>query len=150
MLSLMQNLIRDLSGEQQPAQLPEHQRQLACAALLIEVAHADDNFSQEELSTLRNMLRSKFSLTNEELELLIDNAQNNQQQATSLYEFTQLINEHCDNDDKYQLIESMWAMAYADNQLNKYEEHLIRRVAELIYVSHSDFIRAKVSVRPNE
>ena len=68
-------------------------------------------------------------------------------QATSLYEFTRLINDEYDYDEKLRLIENMWRIAFSDDELDKYEEHLIRKVSELIYVSHSDFIRLKLKVR---
>jgi uncharacterized tellurite resistance protein B-like protein len=67
--------------------------------------------------------------------------------ATSLYEFTRLVNDHYSYDEKYALVGAMWQVAYADKSLNKYEEHLIRRVAELIYLTHDDFIRGKLAAR---
>ena len=64
-------------------------------------------------------------------------------EATSLYEFTRVINDHYSAAQKVQLIEAMWAVAFADGDLDKYEEHLIRQVAELIYVPHQDYVRCK-------
>ena len=66
--------------------------------------------------------------------------------ATSLYEFTRLINDHYSKEQKLLLIQSMWRVAYADNDLNKYEERLIRQVSDLIHVSHSDFMKMKMKV----
>ncbi|GAB1259307.1 tellurite resistance TerB family protein [Aurantivibrio plasticivorans] len=148
MLSLVQKLIRDVSDQQQPTSQPKHHRQLACAALLIEVAYADNDCSDTEQRALHDMLASKFELSTAELDELIRSAQQSQQSATSLYEFTQQINNHYNSEEKFQLVESMWSMAFADGVIDKYEEHLIRRVAELIYISHSDFIRAKLSAKP--
>ena len=65
--------------------------------------------------------------------------------ATSLYDFTKVINDHCSPDQKLQLISAMWTVAYADGDLSKYEEHLIRQVADLTYVSHSDYIHCKLA-----
>ena len=63
--------------------------------------------------------------------------------ATSLYEFTRLINDHFELTEKENLVELLWFVAFADGALDKYEEHLVRRVADLVHVSHGAFIRAK-------
>ena len=68
-------------------------------------------------------------------------------EATSLYEFTRVINDHYGPEEKLTLIASMWQVAYADGDLDKYEEHLIRQVAELTYVPHQDYIRCKLEAR---
>ena len=68
-------------------------------------------------------------------------------EGTSLYEFTRVINDHCCAEQKLQLIKAMWAVAYADGNVDKYEEHLIRQVAELTYVPHSDYIHCKLALR---
>jgi uncharacterized tellurite resistance protein B-like protein len=64
-------------------------------------------------------------------------------QATSLHQFTTLVHQHCTEHEKFELLVSMWELAFADNDLDKYEEYVIRKVADLIYVSHAEFIRAK-------
>lgn len=119
------------------------QKQLAMTALLIEVASADHVFDQVELDTLASLLERKFSLPHEQLLELMDMAKSESAHATSLYQFTQFINRECSHDEKCELIKSMWEVAYADNNIDKYEEYVIRKVADLIYVSHSEFIRAK-------
>lgn len=123
------------------------QKQLAVAALLIEVATADHVMDGTELNALINLLERKFSLPHEQLLELADLAKTEAAEATSLYQFTQLINGECTASEKFELIKGMWEIAYADNQLDKYEEYVIRKVADLIHVSHSDFIRAKSIVR---
>ena len=123
------------------------QKQLAVAALLIEVATADHVMDGTELNALINLLERKFSLPHEQLLELADLAKTEAAEATSLYQFTQLINNECTASEKFELIKGMWEIAYADNQLDKYEEYVIRKVADLIHVSHSDFIRAKSIIR---
>jgi uncharacterized tellurite resistance protein B-like protein len=129
------------------ATMDTDQRQLATAALLIEVASADNSLDDSELGRIQNLLRRKFDLDEDQLATLTKLAREEKDEATSLYQFTQLINEHCTQEDKFKLVAAMWEVAFADNELDKYEEHLIRKVADLIYVSHSDFIRAKLSVQ---
>ncbi len=127
--------------------LTSHQKQLAVAALLVEIAMADHQFSAVEADKLSQLLTQKFSLTTEEIVELIDLAKTESHRATSLYQFTQIVNNHCSPEDKFRLIKAMWEIAYADGNLDKYEDYMIRKVADLIYVPHSDFIRAKSLVK---
>lgn len=129
--------------------LSAHQKQLAVAALLVEVAIADHQFSELELRNLSTILERKFSLSNEELTELINLAKTETDHATSLHQFTQLINQYCNTEEKFSLMKAMWEMAYADGNLDKYEDYIIRKVADLIYVPHSEFIRAKSLSKSN-
>jgi uncharacterized tellurite resistance protein B-like protein len=123
--------------------LTDHQKQLAISALLVEIAMADHHFSEIEANKLNQLLTQKFSLTTNEIADLIDLAKNESHDATSLHQFTQIVNTQCSASDKFRLIIAMWEMAYADGDLDKYEDYMIRKVADLIYVPHSEFIRAK-------
>lgn len=123
------------------------QKQLAVAALLIEVATADHVMEQTELDALIMLLERKFALPHTQLLELTDLAKAETADATSLYQFTQLVNRDCTAAEKFELIKGMWEVAYADNRLDKYEEYVIRKVADLIHISHSDFIRAKSLVK---
>lgn len=123
------------------------QKQLAVAALLIEVGTADRLLDDTELATLRTILHRKYNLDPARLDELSELARSEQDDATSLHQFTYQVNQACNDDEKYELIKAMWEVAYADGELDKYEEALIRKVADLIYVSHSMFIHARNSVR---
>jgi len=123
--------------------LSPHQKQLAVAALLVEVAMADHQFSDQELASLSHSLIRKYSLSTDEISELISLAKSESNHATSLHQFTQIVNQHCDNKEKFNLVKAMWEMAYADGSIDKYEDYLIRKVADLIYLPHSEFIRAK-------
>jgi uncharacterized tellurite resistance protein B-like protein len=120
---------------------------LTTAALLIEVSRADFDMGPEEKSSIINTLRETFELSVLELDSLVEMAEQEVQQSTSLYQFTRLVNDFYDYEQKLLLINSMWQVAYADNNIHRYEEHIIRKVAELIYVTHADFIRLKHTVR---
>ena len=149
---MLNKLSRFIERHLQPASgaspvLSDHQKQLAVAALLIEVAIADHQFSETELSNLGVILDRKFSLSRDELAELINLAKNETNHATSLHQFTQLINQYCTTEEKFRLMKAMWEMAYADGDLNKYEDYIIRKVADLIYVPHTEFIRAKSVVK---
>ena len=93
------------------------------------------------------VLSKQLDISDEDLADLVALAETEAQQATSLYEFTSLINAGYDYAHKLSLIENMWRIAYLDAKLDKYEEHLIRRISDLIYVSHKDFMRTKHSAR---
>lgn len=145
MLSKLSRLLdsRLSPGGSSTQPLDTSQKQLAMAALLVEVAAADHHFDQTELDHLLVLLERKFSLPPDERTALAELARSHAADATSLHQFTQLVNLECTPVEKFALVKAMWEVAYADGHLDKYEEYVIRKVADLIYVSHSDFIRAK-------
>ena len=119
----------------------------ACVALLLETSMADEILDKSELMALKNTLQKDFQINEDEIDELIDLAKENVEDSTSLYEFTRDINDNFDSAERVKLIESMWKIAYADGNIDKYEEHIIRKVSNLIYVAHSDFIKAKLSAK---
>ena len=119
----------------------------ACIALLLETSMADEVLDESELMALKNTLQKDFQINEDEIDELIDLAKENVEDSTSLYEFTRDINDNFDAVERVKLIESMWKIAYADGNIDKYEEHIIRKVSNLIYVAHSDFIKAKLSAK---
>ena len=149
---MLNKLSRFIERHLQPAGgaspvLSHHQKQLAVAAVLVEVAMADHQFSEVELSALGVILARKFTLSHDELGELISLAKTETNHATSLHQFTQLINQYCNDEEKFKLMKAMWEMAYVDGNLDKYEDYIIRKVADLIYVPHSEFMRAKSLVK---
>ena len=131
--------------EEDPAAL-EHRLQLAAAALLIEVSRADYTVDSAELRTIKSVLQTALDISEQEIDELVALAGKAADRATSLYEFTRLINDHYSREQKLQVIQSMWRIAYADDALDKYEERLIRQVSDLIHVPHKEYIRLKVAV----
>lgn len=127
----------------------EHRLQLASAALLMEISSSDQNFSNEEVHELKRILLENFDLDKEELEGLWKLAREEISNATSLYQFTSLINEHYDYAEKVRLLSFLWRVAYADRSLDRYEEYTIRKIADLLYVSHKDYIQTKLAARPD-
>ena len=119
----------------------------ACIALLLETSMADEILDDKEIDALKITLIKDFKIENDEVDELIALAKENVKDSTSLYEFTRDINDNFSAEQRVQLIESMWKIAYADGNIDKYEERIIRKVSNLIYVAHSDFIKAKISAR---
>lgn len=121
--------------------------ELATAALMFELMKTDTSIDAREREVLAQILRDTFSLDEDALQELLQMAENAAQDATSLYEFTSLVNESFDYEQRVKLMENLWRIAYADSRLDRYEEHMIRKVSDLIYLRHSDFIRTKLQVR---
>lgn len=126
---------------------PIDRLQLAAATLLIEVINSDHQLDDREWAETSAILKQCLQLQQGALDDIIKLAKNAAHRATSLYEFTELFNANYTYAEKLALMENMWRVAYADSSLDRYEDHLIRKVSELIYVSHSDFIRTKLKVR---
>jgi uncharacterized tellurite resistance protein B-like protein len=119
----------------------------AAAALLLEMAHLDEVFEPAEQAAIVNAVRESFELSPEQAEELIACANEERTQATDYHQFTSLINARFDAAQKERLIEALWRVAYADQALCKHQEHLLRRLANLLYVPHSAFIAAKLRVQ---
>ena len=116
----------------------------ACAALLIETALADKVFNEEELISMQQTLNKVYKVDEKDIEELINESKKKVSESTSLYEYTRLINDLCDYEDKIRLISNLWSIAFADKHLDKYEEYLIRKISDLLHVSHKDFIQQKL------
>ena len=121
----------------------EHRLQLAAAALMVEMLHVDEQVTTEEETKLRQLIKQRFELNHAEIEDLIELAHNKKHEAIDYYSFTSLLNEHYTQQQKIKLVEDLWQLAFADDHLDKYEEHLLRRLADLLHVPHKDFIRTK-------
>ncbi len=121
----------------------QHGLHLATAALLFEMLRADAEEHPEERRVLENALRERFALSKAETRELAALADREAADAVSLYQFTRLINQHFAPQQKLQVVEMLWQVAFADGRLDRYEEALVRKIADLIHVPHRDFIRLK-------
>ncbi|MEL7558795.1 TerB family tellurite resistance protein [Stutzerimonas chloritidismutans] len=142
MLKALKSLF-DRSGDDQPT---AHSVEVAAAALLIEVGRADYESDADEQKAIIEAIRHGSGVEDAELASLVASAQETAERSTSLYEFTTQINTQYSMDEKFVLIKALWRVAAADGDIHRYEDHLIRRIADLLYVPHTDFIRAKLEV----
>ena len=148
MIDKIKNLISNLSKkEEQNQELDSSLLDNACAALLVEIAFADKDFDDTEKDSLRETLVKTYGLKEEEIEENIQDADRSVEESTSLYGYTRIVNDEFNYEDKLDLIRNLWKVAYADGNLDKYEEHLLRKISDLIHVSHSDFINIKLEMR---
>jgi len=121
----------------------EHQLNLAAAALMIEMVFQDDHIDQQEVAEVKKLLTMQLDVSATDVESLYALAEEEKHSATDYHQFTQLIAKHYSQEQKIKLVESLWRVAFADNKLDKYEEHMVRRISDLIHVSHKDFIKAR-------
>jgi uncharacterized tellurite resistance protein B-like protein len=125
----------------------EHALRVATALLLIEVAKADyaDDLAEDE--AMLASLKQFFALDDAAAGLLIDEARSTADKAVELQQFTRRLHEQLSVAEKQRVVEMLWQVALADSRLDKHEDHLVRRIAELLYVSHADLIRIRNRVR---
>ena len=118
--------------------------QKSICSLMIEVAYADNQLDESELKVMANSL-SKLDIKEEEIQEIVDATLAKSKESISFYEHTRILNDQLDYDQKKEVLNSVWAIAFADGEMDKHEEHLIRRIADLLYLNHKDFINAKLN-----
>lgn len=121
--------------------------QIATAALLVEMMRTDNHIAAEESALIEKTLREQFSLEAGELGDLLKLADAEARQAVGYYPFTSLINKQCSLEQKVRIVEAMWQVAMSDGHISAHENHLMRKIADLLYVGHADYIAAKQRAR---
>ena len=116
---------------------------LAAAALLVEIMGADFAADPVERAAIRALLIERFALPAPDADALLATAEEEVRRSVSLYPAVQLVNERMGREEKARLVGCLWDVAYADGRVDKYEDAAIRKIAELLYVDHGDFIRMK-------
>lgn len=120
---------------------------LATAALLIEMMRMDDEITSVERTAISQTLQTEFGLTGEQIETLLQLAEQEARDANDYYQFTSLINKSCDHAQKVRIIENLWHVAMIDGHLDAHELHLMRKLADLLYIGHADYVAAKTRAR---
>jgi uncharacterized tellurite resistance protein B-like protein len=122
----------------------ERRAHMAAAVLLVEVARSDHDFSDAERQTVLASVQRKFGLTEAEAHEMLALAEAESHEAHDIFQFTSTIDATFTPEQKVRLLEELWRAAYSDSRVHEYEEHLIRRVADMLHLSHSQFIGAKL------
>ena len=143
----MKETLKKWFGLDEPEEIDSLDIQHAAAALMVEVMAADNDWDDVESSRIKALLVITLSLSEAEAEQILAEASDKQKKANDLYQFTSVVNEHYDNEQKFELLKQLWLVAYADGQVDRYEEHMIRKLSELLHLAHSQFIRAKIEAR---
>jgi uncharacterized tellurite resistance protein B-like protein len=124
-------------------QSDEQALRLATAALLIEVTRADFHVEQSERRAVLSAMQDLFELSRQETDELVAMAEEEVDGSVSLFQFTQLVDKEFSQQQKAAVIEMMWRVAFADLNKDHHEEYLVRKVADLLHVPHSTFIRTR-------
>jgi uncharacterized tellurite resistance protein B-like protein len=117
--------------------------QLATAVLFLEMMYIDDKVESKEYEIILALIHQNYCLTNEQTTALMALAEQQRKQAVDYFQFTSLINKEYSLEQKVQLIESLWKIAFIDGVLDMDEEYLVRKIADLLHVPHTAFIMAK-------
>lgn len=145
MLKALKDLVRNLTQATDTASR-EHSLQLAVVALLLEIGRADHSFAQEELAAIERAAAAVFGITPAESNALVDQAAPVVEGAVSLFEFTDVLNRELEPSRKKDILRELWRVAQADGRIDHYEEYYLRKVADLLHLSHKDFIATKLAV----
>ena len=116
---------------------------LATAVLMIDVARADYVFDESEFDRVLKLVEVHFGLTPEQAAELVIEAGDKAEDIVDIHEFTRLLHDHLTEDEKAQIIALLWQIAYADGRLDKYEDSLVLKISDLLYVSRGRVMRLK-------
>ena len=124
-----------------------HKKQMAAAALFIEVLKSDFEHRDEEWATVESSLCELFDLSSDEIAQITALAEEEVHNAVSLQGFTRCINDNYANEEKLKIVEMLWRVVLADGVINKHENHIMRKIGSLLYIPHKDYVRAKQRAR---
>ena len=148
MLSKLNKFLATLITPTDDKDRPQHTLQLATAVLLIEVMRSDAESTDIEQATVLKILKEQFNLPDAEVAQLSELGHKTAKAAHDYHQFTSLINRELELPEKIRIIETMWQVAYADSQISAHENHLMRRIADLLHISHGDYVAAKMRAKP--
>ena len=141
MLNKLKELFSDTSSSNKVEK--ENKLQLAAAVLMVEVSKSDDTVDQIELDQIKQILSERFSLSHETIDLVLEQAKQESEQAISLHEFTREICDRYDHPERITILKSLWQVAFADGRIDQHERHFIRKIAGLLYLTDQDITLAK-------
>jgi len=147
MLKLFNRVLEQFS--EKATQSNEIKIELAAAVLFYEIGRADFSVDEVELGQIREALAHTFQLTDAETEELMAEAVDRSKTSHDYHQFTKVVHAQFSHDEKCQLMKHLWRIALADGKIDPHEEHLLRKIADLIYISNADFLQAKHQVLNN-
>ena len=121
--------------------------ELAAAALMFEVIWADHDVAEPELQVMKTHLTHAFDVQTAQIDQIVEETKRLHDESVGLHEFTSVLNENITQEEKVSIVQALWRIAVADAQIDSLEEHMIRRISDLLYVSHKDFIAAKLAAK---
>ncbi len=130
-------------AEGESTEVREHALRLATAVLMIDVARADHSFDEDEFDRILELIGQHFDLDAEDTADLVVAAHERSKEAVSAYEFTQLLHDNLDESEKARIVSLLWQVAYADGELDKYENSFVLKISDLLHVSRARVMRLK-------
>jgi len=124
----------------------EHDIRVTTCALLVELARIDEKFTQAEMNTILSILKDKYALAGEHADALIAEAEKELDNSVDLWQFANLINQNYSNEEKIEIIETLWQIVYVDGKMDDYEHYLMGKLKNLLRLSHNQLIDAKLKV----
>ena len=120
---------------------------LAVCALMMEMAHADGEFSDEELDHIIDVMKSEFSVPEKEMDELIALADEERKEAIDLWQFSRQIRDNCSRDEQNKILTLLWKIVYADGNLDMHEDYLMHKLANVFDLTHKELIGAKMEAK---
>ena len=124
----------------------EHDIRVATCALLVEIARIDETFTEEELETVLSILKNKYGLLEEDADALIAEAEAELDKSLDLWQFAKLINANYTNEEKIEIVETLWRIVYVDGKMDQYEHYLMNKLKNLLRLDQKQLIDAKLKV----
>lgn len=138
--------VRDFNPEQ-INKSEKRKLEVATAALFIEIAKSDGEFSDDERKKIIKLMKQTFELEDDCVKDLLELSERKIKESISLYEFTTIINDNYSNDQKFELMKNLWKLIYVDEKLNMYEDHLAKKIGAMLNMDHKKIIEAKLIVK---
>lgn len=148
MRDMAKKFLRKYLAEPEPERQEERfdRIQIATCVVLLEIAQTDDEMSEAETAIIKTILERDFDLPEDAAEELMAIAHASREESVGLHDYTRLICEHYSREDRKRVMESLWKVIYADENLNQHEDYLIHRLAKLLRLDHHEMIEAKLRV----
>jgi len=128
-----------------PTEHRQHDVSLAVAALMVEIMRMDGKLDAAERNSISRHLAKRFALNTAEIDALIEQASEKVEQALDMHQFTSVVVTGFSTKERIHILSELWTVALADGHVDAYEEQLIRRMADLMGLHHSQFIQAKIA-----
>lgn len=146
-----ERLLKSLTVQPEQEEFEQFDRiQIATCVILLEVAKFDFDFSSIEKETTKAILKHEFSISEDAIEDLMKIAEEKREDRVDIWDFTNVINQNFSREEKIKIIEAAWKIIYADNKLDKYEDHYVHVLADLLRLRHDELIDAKLRVLYND
>ena len=144
---LFDDITSRISAEDAAADDRDAAIRMATAVLMVDVALVDSSFEEVEFERMLRLVKNHFGLSTQAAAELINAANAEADELVSVHEFTELLHQHLDDDEKARVVELLWSTAYADGELNKYEDALVLKVSDMLNVSRDLVMRLKLDAR---